>query len=323
MVPMASPLRPRPHRRARAQLCLGLAPLVAVGMAVLVVLGLRLAEARAPLAEAKGTALAHVVEAGQPPDGRGVLVAFTDNAGRSRSGRLVLAEPVAVAPGADVAVRYDPAAAANGFPTVHADGDAASRTVQDLAAGMTVVAGALVLATGLTGVVVLTRRRLQRRAAVTATATRLVVRRGLLVRSWLELQTAEGLRWVPVFWAPELAGLLPDDRIELRGDPATDRLVLPVVSGAEIWPSGRVRDRAPRGEQRAPRAEPAMPSIGMARQLRVDVVVTAAAPLLGLLWAYVDGSGAGGFAAGTALTAVVLFWTLQLLGSDPEATARS
>jgi len=318
---MTSSTCPRPHRRAVAQLRLGLLPLVVVGSAVLLVLGLRLADARAPLAEATSSAPARVVEAGQPPDGRGVLVAFADDTGRSRTGRLVLPAPVAVSPGTEVTVRYSPDGARPG--TVYADGDAASRTVQDFVAGMTVVVGGLALAVGRTLAVGATRRRLRRRPPTTAEATRLVVRRGLLVRSWLELDTGTGPRWVPVFWTPELAGLAPGSRIELRGDPASGRLVLPVVGGAEVWPSGRVRTRAPRGEQRAPRPTPGTAPVGMARQARVDAVVVFAAPVLGLLWAYVDGSGALGFVLGTALAAGALFWFFQLLGSDPEATARA
>ena len=71
-----------------------------------------------------------------------------------------------------------------------------------------------------------------------------------------------------------------------------------------------------------PRAESDASSIGMTRQVRADAVVVFAAPLLGLLWAYVDSSGAAGFAAATALSAVVLFWLFQLLGSDPQVPAR-
>jgi len=56
--------------------------------------------------------------------------------------------------------------------------------------------------------------------------------------------------------------------------------------------------------------------------VRADAVVAVAAPLLGLLWAYVDGSGVAGFAAATALSAAGLFWLFQLLGSDPESPAR-
>jgi hypothetical protein len=40
-------------------------------------------------------------------------------------------------------------------------------------------------------------------------------------------------------------------------------------------------------------------------------------PLLGLLWAYVDGSGTGGFVGATGLMAGLLFWLPAVFGSDP------
>jgi len=56
-------------------------------------------------------------------------------------------------------------------------------------------------------------------------------------------------------------------------------------------------------------------SIG--RHLRADAALLAAAPLLGLLWAYLDGSGTAGFAGGTVLIACLLFWLPSMFGSDP------
>jgi hypothetical protein len=94
--------------------------------------------------------------------------------------------------------------------------------------------------------------------------------------------------------------------------------VLPVVDGAEVWPSGRLRARPPRGERHVvvPEDAPDRPP-SWARQVRSDLVVVFAAPLLGLLWAYLDGSGPAGFGSATVLAAGVLFWLTQLLGSDP------
>ncbi|MCA0144407.1 DUF3592 domain-containing protein [Blastococcus sp. LR1] len=320
---MIPPVPARPHRRALTQLVLGLAPLLAVGVALIVALGVQLPGARAPLADATATAVARVQEAGRPPEGRGVLVTFDDEDGAARTGRLVLAEPVAVEPGAEVRVRYDPAAADGPASTVYADGDAATRRVQDLVASMAVLAVVLLLTTGATALLALSRRGLRSRPAGSVAATRLVVRRGLLVRSWLELETARGPRWLPVFWTPELTGLEPGGRIDLHGDPLADRLVLPVVDGAEVWPSGRIRDQVPRGEQRAPRATSGRPTIGLLRQVRVDAVPAVAAPLLGLVWAWVDDGGVASFAGATALSAVLIFWLFQRLGSDPEAPARA
>ncbi|TKJ19029.1 hypothetical protein A6V29_10710 [Blastococcus sp. CCUG 61487] len=305
-----------------SQLLLGLLPLVAVGAVLVGLLAAQLPGARAPLADATATAVARVVDVGQPPDDRGVLVTFDGEDGEARTGRIVLAEPVAVEPGAEVTVRYDPTVAGGPSTTVYADGDATTREVQDLVAGVVVVAVVLLVAAVSTALVVLTRRRLRQRPVRALAATRLVVRRGLLVRSWLELETDRGSRWLPVFWAPELPGLAPGERVELRGNPVTDRLVLPVVAGAEVWPSGRLRDQAPRGEQRAPRPTDVAPPAGLARQVRVDLVAVFVAPLLGLVWAYLDEGGLASFAGGTALSAAGVFWFFQRLGSDPEAPAR-
>ena len=49
-------------------------------------------------------------------------------------------------------------------------------------------------------------------------ATHVVSRQGLVVRSWLELATPAGLRWLPVHWAPELDRLAPDTPLTVHGD---------------------------------------------------------------------------------------------------------
>jgi hypothetical protein len=112
-------------------------------------------------------------------------------------------------------------------------------------------------------------------------------------------------------------------RLVVHGDPARDRLVLPVVDGAEVWPSGRVRRREPRGDLQQAAVDPQATDVGLARQARADAVLPLLAPVLGLLWAYIDRSGIPGFLVVTALSAVVLLWLPQLLGSDPRATGRS
>jgi hypothetical protein len=316
--PPAAPARP--HSRARAQLLLGLVPLLVVCAALLAVLGVRLAAAQAPLAAATEVTTARVDEAGLAPGGRGVRVEIPDGE-QTRRGLLVFRQPVDAAAGTEVSVRYDPSSPV-GDTAVYADGDTAHRAVQDIVFGLAVVGFVALLALVLTAVRLLSRARLRRRTAAQATATRVVVRTGLLVRSWLELGTAKGTRWLPVYWSPELAALPAGGVIELRGDPARDRLVLPVVDGAEVWPSGRLRAREPRGEQRiaAPDAEPVR--AGWGRQVRSDVLLALAAPLIGLVWAYIDDSGRAGFTVATVLSAAVIFWLTELLGSDPAPPER-
>jgi hypothetical protein len=311
---------PRPHRRARTQLLVGYLPLLLVGAAVLAVLAVRLGAAQAELDRATAVARADLVATGRPPDGRGVAVSI-DAGGTPRTGVLVLTRPVHAAAGTQVVVRYDPRSPA-GRTVVHSSGDATDRRVQDLLFGLVVVTAVLVVATVLTAVRLVSRLRLRRRPVAEVTATRFVVRQGLLVRDWLELVTAHGVQWLPVHWSPELARLAPGSLLAVHGTPVRGRLVLPVVDGSEVWPSGRLRPRPPRGERRPADPDPAA-SGSWLRQVRGDAVALVVAPVLGLLWAFLDGTGPGGFAVATLVAAATLFWLPQLLGSDPAPPDRS
>jgi hypothetical protein len=318
---MSTPAAPRPHRRAAAQLLLGYLPLITVSVILVAVLAVRLSAAREPLAAATATATARVVDSGQAPDGRGVSVTFEDGGGGRRAGVLVAREPVDLPPGEQVPIQYDPASPAEDT-AVYVDGDAAHQAVVDVLFGIAATVLVALIASVVTGLRVVSRRRLRRAPVSEAVASRVVVRLGLVVRSWLELATSRGERWVPVHWSPELAALEPDSRIELRGD-VTSRSVLPVIDGAEVWPSGRVRSRPPRGERRVavPADAPLRPTT-WGRQVRSDVVVLVASPLLGLLWSYIDGSGVAGFVFATVLAGALSFWLAQLLGSDPSPPPR-
>lgn len=283
--------------------------MLAVGVVLLVVLVVRLGAAQEPLARATATATATV----QSVQDRQVEVTWEDAGGRTREGALQLREAVDVPAGTEVPVQYDPAAPS----AVYADGDSAHTAVRDVLFGLVVVAVAVV------GVAVAVLRRLVGRPRLvrlpptTATATHVVVRQGLLVRSWLELTTGRGVRWVPVHWAPELDRMRPDAPVQVHGDPATSGRVLPVVDGQQVWPSGRVRRSAPRGDVRQAPVDPGAGDQPLGRQLRGDAVAVVLAPVLGLLWAYVDGSGPAGFVLASVLLAAVLFWLPQQLGSSP------
>jgi hypothetical protein len=317
---MSTPPPLRRHRRAAGQLLLGLVPLLVVGLVSLALLALRLPAAQAPVAAATSTARASVTATDRPADG--LTVTFADEAGRLRTGVVRLRRPVEVPVGAPLTVRYDPRSAADPLPVV-TGGDATTGRVTDLVFGAFAVVVVLVVATALTLARLLTRPRLRHRPATRATATHVVSRQGLLVRSWLELTTPSGLRWLPVHWAPELDRLSPETVLEVRGDPGHSGLVLPVVGGTEIWPSGRLRGRAPRGDVRQAAVDPDAGDLGLGRQARADGVAPFLAPALGLLWAYVASAGLGGFLLATALVAAVVFWVPQLLGSDPRARGRS
>jgi hypothetical protein len=319
---MSSPPAPRRHRRAIGQLLLGLVPVLVVGLVALLLVVLRLPAARAPLAAASATAAATVTATGGAPDGRGLTVSFADGSGRRRTGELLLPRRIDVPSGASLTVRYDPTDAGPDPVRVYTDGDAAHARLSDLVFGLVAVVVVLLVVSALTVVRLVSRPRLRRRPTVRVTATHVVSRQGLVVRSWLELGTPAGVRWLPVHWAPELERLAPDTSLEVHGDPARDRLVLPVVAGAEVWPSGRLRDRLPRGDVRQADVDPDAVELGLARQARVDGVIPFVAPVLGLLWAYMDSSGVNGLLLATALSAAVLFWVPQLIGSDPTAPGR-
>jgi hypothetical protein len=221
-----------------------------------------------------------------------------------------------------VSVAYDPASPRDAS-AVFAGGDQTHRTIEDVVFGLGVTVLTVLVASAVTGLRFLSRRRLRRAPASGATAARVVVRQGLVVRSWLQLATPHGERWLPVHWSPELAALEPDRPVEGRGRLSGGRAVLPVVDGAEIWPSGRLRTRPPRGERRVavPAERPADPPT-WGRQVRSDLTTVVPAPVLGLLWAFVDGSGPAGFVVATVLAAAVLFWLAELLGSDPAPPRR-
>jgi hypothetical protein len=320
MTASAPPAPPRPHRRAARQLVLGLVPVLVVGLVLLVALGLRLGSAREPLAAASATSPAEVTATGAAPDGRGLEVAFTDAAGAERTGLVELPRPLPVPVGAQLTVQYDPAVPAGTRALVHTDGDAAHTAAGDVLFGLVMVVLVLVVVGALTLARLLGRPRLRGRPTTTVPATHVVVAQGLLVRSWLELSTTAGRRWLPVHWSPELERLAPETPVPVHGDPARGRLVLPVLDGAEAWPSGRLRGSEPRGQVRQAPVVPDATDVGLARQARADGVLPFVAPGLGLLWAYVDGSGVPGAVGATALSAAVLFWLPQLLGSDPRAT---
>ena len=301
------------HTRARTQLLVGLVPVLVVGVVLLVVLVLRLGTTQEPLARASSTATATV----ESVAGTAVTVRYPGPDG-DQEARLTLRQALDVPTGARLPVQYDPADPG----TVYADGDAAHGAVQDVVFGLVVVTAVLLAVALATGRALLTRPRLARRPTSQVTAVHVVVRQGLLVRSWLELGTARGVRWQPVHWAPELDRWRPDAPATVHGDPTRDRRVLPVLAGQQLWPSGRLRSTPPRGVLRQAPVDPAAGDQPLRRQLRADSVVVVGAPLLGLVWAYVDGSGPAGFVVASVLAAAVLFWFPQQLGSTPATAPR-
>jgi hypothetical protein len=319
---MGGLLRRRPVRH----LAISIAPLLVVGVALLIVLTTRFATVAAPVREATATAEATVVRSGLDADGKAVELRWTDARGQERLSQVRVPEIANVRTGGQVTLHYVP----DDPSRVYVGGDETSIQLRNLAFGIFAVTIVLIVAVLVTVLHVVRRRRAERRPATTMPATYARSKRGLVQRSWLVLDDHGREWWVPVHWVPELAALLAKTPCAVHGRPAVDRLLVVDVGETPVWQSGRKRATAPAGdivtastpwsksaERRAEAVGAPPPGDGLARQLRGDGVLVVIAPLLGLLWAYVDGSGAGGFAGATALMVGVLFWLPAVLGTDP------
>lgn len=205
-------------------------------------------------------------------------------------------------------------------------------------------AGTGVLFAALIGLVVLgtgawqwaSRRWAARRPGRKLTVRRVRVQRGLLARSWLETEpgswsTTEtqtetgagaGRWWLPVHFDPALVELPAPATVTAHGA----RLVaVTTPGGVTLYPSGRVRDVAPRGKRTDSPQWPDDYAAGRARvagrlrrQFRADAALLVPAPLVGLVWAYLDGGGVASWLAATALAAALGLWWAALRGSDPS-----
>jgi hypothetical protein len=199
---------------------------------------------------------------------------------------------------------------------VLADGD---RATSGLVLGVLVIV--LVLAYG--GWRLWRSARLTRRPPTTMRVRRVRVQRGVLTRSYLELDDESA--WIPVYYDPVLVTMPAPATVTAFGDPRRDRLVAAEFDGVVLYPSGRVVRGEPRGRRLDNPAQPddtaaerARSVSGIGRQLRVDAVACVAAPFIGLLWAYADQSGFFGWLGATALTASAAFWLWAVRGSDPS-----
>lgn len=299
-------------RRAVRQILLGLIPLVVIAVVSLVLLTMRLGEASEPLRTATETADAEVTSTALGADARQVSVRYTDADGQLQSARLTLDQTVDIPLGERLSVVYDPERPG----VVYVQGDAVTSTVGDLVNGLAIVALVLVVALVVTIVRLVGRRRLAAREPRQLRAHREKFRRGIADRSWLVVQSGESRSWVPVYWDPALEEIGESPTlVTVYGDPEGDKLLGFEVAGEPIWPSGRRRSAPPKGRERD--LEAPTGGISLLRQTRTDLVGVFAAPLIGILWAYIDGSGPAGFVFATALAAGVLFWLPSAYGSDP------
>ena len=162
------------------------------------------------------------------------------------------------------------------------------------------------------------RRFAAGRAGVPVQARHLRVQRGLLTRTWFE--TGSPTRWYPVHFHPLLLELPSPAEVTVHGR----RLAAITVSGITLYPSGPVRSREPLGTRTDSPAEPDGYAAGRAaaaarwsRQFRVDAVFLVPAPFVGLLWAYLDGGGAGTWLGATLIAGALGLWWAALRGSNP------
>jgi hypothetical protein len=293
---------------------------LAVCAVLAVVAGTALAAASRQLETSTGRTIGTI----SAVDGNRVDVRWTPEGGTERVDPVELAgsaPPV----GTRTEVAYDPAAP--GTPLVPgsavlADADSNLGTLY-----LAATVAALVVLVG--GWQLLSRRRAAARPARRVSVRRVRIQAGLIARSWLETETTPH-RWIPVHFDPVLVGLRSPATVQVHGDPLHDRLVAVEVEGRLLHPSGPVRAQEPHGRRTdnpsAPDASTIQRMTRLApvrRQFRADLPLLISAPIVALLWSYIDGAGIDGagiatWAATTALLAALALWLAALRGSDPS-----
>jgi hypothetical protein len=288
---------------------------LAVCAVLALVAGTALATASRELATVTGRTVGTI----SAVDGNRVEVRWTPEGGTERTDPVELAgsaPPV----GTRIEVAYDPDAP--GAPLVPGSAVLADADTELGTLYLAATVAALVVA--VSGWQLLSRRHAAARPARSVPVRRVRVQSGLIARSWLETETAPR-RWIPVHFDPVLLGLRSPATVRVHGDPLRDRLVAVDVEGRVLHPSGPVRAREPRGRRTDNPSAPDAATLQrmtrltpLRRQFRADLPLLLPAPLVALLWTYVDGGGAGTWAAATALLAALALWLAALRGSDPS-----
>jgi uncharacterized protein DUF3592 len=307
------------RRRPVRHVAFGLIPLLVVGPIVIILLAVRLADESAPVRAATAKATATVQRSGLGDDRRGIELTWTDSGGTPHTSTVQSARPSNIAPGSQVVVRYQP----NDPGTIFVNGDEVTRRLTDLTFGI-VLSVLLVLGVLAVSAAHVARRRIaERRPATSMPVSYTRSRFGIIRRAWLQVEDAGRTWWVSVHWDPVLETLAPGEKALVHGNPARDRVVTFDIDGTHVWQAGRRRSRPPRGEVDREGVDPQRTDrvvgtdIPLTRQFRVDAGVLAAAPILGLLWAYVDDGGKASFLLATVLAGAALFWVPTVRGSDP------
>jgi hypothetical protein len=223
-------------------------------------------------------------------------------------------------PGTRSEVAYDPAAPQHPFIPGAAVLAAADSSLSTLYLAVTVAALVLVMAAWQ----IVSRRRTAARSIRHVPVRRVRVQSGLIGRSWLETDTAPRC-FVPVHFDPVLVGLPSPTTARIHGDPLRDRLVAAEVNGRFLHPSGPVRSTEPRGRRTDNPDRPDQSTLERAarlaplrRQLIADLPLLVPAPVVALLWTYVDGGGLTTWLSATALLGSLALWLAAVRGSDPS-----
>jgi hypothetical protein len=239
-------------------------------------------------------------------------------AGVQRTATVALAVP-APPVGARTEVAYDPRQPATVFIPGSTELAALDRATSGVA--FSGLVAAVVLVTG--GWQVTSRRRLRRRPGHPMQVRRVRMQSGLLTRSWLELDSpppGSTAQWIPVHFDPVLVTMPAPTPVQLHGGLRRRGLAAAEIDGVWLDPSGPVRTTEPAGRRIDSPARPdaqAPANTGWRRQLRVDAVLIAPAPVVGLLWVFLDGGGVLTWVCATTFTATLALWSASLRGSDP------
>lgn len=271
--------------------------------------------ARAELSQLTGRA--HGVVSSTAASTAEVSWTLPNDARATATVRLAVSPPKV---GTQLQIGYDPASPGHAvIPGAELLSDA-DRATSELAVILIVVV-VILLASGLR---VATRARLSRRPAREVRLRRVRVQAGLLARSWLETEDLPR-RWIPVYFDPVLVTLPTPSSVRVYGDPWRNRLVAAEIGGTVVYPSGRVVKSDPRGRRVDNPSEVdesvqsrAVTVGGPLRQLQADAVLIVPAPLIGLLWSYLDGDGVASWLGASAIMAAVALWLAALRGSDPS-----
>ena len=306
-------------RRPVRHVVFGLIPLLVVGPVLIILLAVHLADESAPVRAATSQATATVKRGGLGADHRGIELAWTDSGGTQHTTTVHSARPSTIAPGSQVIVRYQP-----GNPnTVFVTGDDTTSRLADLTFGIVLTVLIIAGVVALSAIHVARRRLAERRPATPLPVSYARSRFGITRRAWLLVEDAGRTWWVSVHWDPVLDTLGPGEKALVHGRPARDRVVTFEIDGMHVWQAGRHRFRPPRGDIDREGVDPERTDrvvgtdIPLIRQFRADAGLLAAAPILGLLWAYVDDGGKVSFLLATVLAGAALFWVPTVRGSDP------